>query len=479
VAFPTILEKYGSLSATGLAKEATFGTPVAATTFQPMTGNTMEEDPGWFAPHLMENLRDLQVYNLYGEAHYNGALDGPLFPSNAMALMVAAIGADSAVGYGVTGTIATPTSTTVASPSIVGATTITLTSGTGFLAGQQITVDSGALLETRRIASVATNVITVSDPFAYAHAGAVAAVTGTTTTMTSPSIVTATTINVTSTAGMTQGTTIIQIDSSSPSGLQTSEVRKITTIASLVLTLDSPLLFAHASGTVVTIVTTPFTHTINQANTLPSLTVEKNLGGFQSLQFAGCKVNKFDLKAPVGNSEVAVTADMMGQSVLTMNTPTPVTVVPELPFVFAEANLTMFGSARSDCGNVTVSIENGLKETYTYSGQHGPSFITPVTLHVSGSIDVVWSSFTDATYGDFNRAHNGTLGVLYFSLVHPASGGTISITLPQIVLNKFVANVKMEDVVMGTLSFEASRPLTGAQQFTLQASVVNSVYLPY
>ena len=54
--YPTIVEAYGSLSATGLAEEVTFGTAVAATSFQPMTGNTMTSDPGWFSPMLMQGF---------------------------------------------------------------------------------------------------------------------------------------------------------------------------------------------------------------------------------------------------------------------------------------------------------------------------------------------------------------------------------------------------------------------------------------
>jgi len=319
VAFPTITEKYGSLSATGLAKEATFGTPVAATTFLPMTGNTMEEDPGWFAPHLMQNLRDLQVYNLYGEAHYTGAIDGPLFPANAMELLVSSIGADNLAGAGVTGAAGTG-STTLSAGVSIGATSITVASASGFTVGQ-----------------------------------------------------------------------VIQIDVNGTGPTTTAECRAITTIVSTTISFSTALVYAHLSSAAVVGVVAPYTHTIQEQNTLSSLTVEKNIGGYQSLQFAGCKVGKFDLKAPTGNEAVSISANMVGQSVAILTTPTTVSVLtPDIPFVFAEATLSIFGSLRSEVSNTTVSIDNGLKETYTYSGQHGPSFITPVTLHTSGTIDLVF-----------------------------------------------------------------------------------------
>lgn len=405
--FPTVIERYGSLSATGLAKETVFGTPVAANTFLPMTSNTMELDPGWFSPHVMQAMRDLQVYNMYGEYKFHGAIAGPLFPSNAMELLVASIGADAQPALGVTGTTGTG-STTLASPITAASSAFVLTSATGFSIGQ-----------------------------------------------------------------------IIQVDVNNTVGPTTAECRKIATLVGVNGTVDSPWTYNHLTSAPVIGVVAPYTHTISQTNTLPSLTVEKNLGSFQSLQFAGCRVSKFDLKVPVGNNPADITADLMGQSVAILTTPTAVTITNEVPFVFAEATLTAFTNARYEAQNITITVDNGLKETYTYSGNHGPSFITPVTVHASGTFDVVWSSLNDTTYGDFTKMQNGTLGALVFTLVHPASAGTVTITLPQIVLNKYTNDVKMEDVIMSTISYEATRPLTGSSQFTVQATVINNVYLNY
>jgi hypothetical protein len=406
VAFPTITEADGALSATGLAKEVTFGTPVAATTFLPMSGNSMEVDPGWFSPTLMQALRDKQVYNLQGEEHFIGALDGPLFPSNAMELLVASIGADNIAGAGVTGTAGTG-STTLSGTVLAGVTSITLASATGFSTGQ-----------------------------------------------------------------------VVQIDVNGTGPTTTAECRMIT-LSGTTATFTPALVYGHTSGCTITGVVAPYTHTIQQQNTLPSLTIEKNIGDRQSLQFAGCRVNKFDLKAPVGNEPVALTADMMGQSVTILDSPTGVSVTNELPWVFTEASVTFYTTARTEAANLTLSIDNAIKETYTYSGQHGPSFLTPINLHVSGTLDMVWSSLDNATYGDFNRMYNQTLGALNFTLTHPSSAGSIAISIPQIALSKYANDLKAEDVIMSGLTWEASRPLTGSSQYTIQATVTNSIFLPY
>jgi hypothetical protein len=409
VAQPTITEALGSLSTTGLATEAkgAFGVPVAPTTFLPMTDNTMEEDPGWFSPILMMGTRDKQVYNLQGEEKNAGAITGPIFPTNAMALLVASIGVDAAPGSGVTGTTGTG-ATTLAVPITAGTNTFTLTAATGFAVGQ-----------------------------------------------------------------------VIQADVNGSGPVTTSECRKIATLAGASGTVDSNWSYGHLVTAPVKGVIAPYLHTISQANSLPSLTVEKNMGGVQSLQFAGCRVNKLDIKAPVGNTPVEMTADMMAQSVTTMATPTPPSITNEMPFVFAEASLSIYGGPRADASNVSISIENGIKETYTYSGNHSPSFLTPVTLKVGGAIDVVWSSLTDATYGDWNRVHQQVLGAFTFALTHPASAGTITVNLPQIALSKFGATIKDEDVIMSALSYEASKPLSGATPYTIQATVSNNVWTAY
>jgi hypothetical protein len=325
LSFPTITERFGSLSATGLAKESVFGAPITATTFLPMTGNGMQSDPGWFSPQLMMATRDRQVFNLYGEQTNVGAIEGPLFPSNAVQLLVASIGTDAVAG-------------------------------------------------------------TVS----------------------------------------------------------------------------------------------PYTHTLSQANTLQSLTVEKNIGGFQSLQFAGTRVGKLTVKAPVGNEPVSISADMVAQSVAILSSPTAVSITNELPFVFAEASLTLLTHARADVTNVQLEIDNGLKSTWTYSANHGPSFISPISLKVSGTIDVVWSSLNDSTYGDFTTMQNGTLGALSLAFAHPGGGGfSVTFNCPQVALAKVAPDVKYEDVVMSTLSFEASKPLTGGSQYSIQAVVVNGVSSQY
>jgi hypothetical protein len=220
------------------------------------------------------------------------------------------------------------------------------------------------------------------------------------------------------------------------------------------------------------------THTISQANVLPSITVEKNIGDFQSLQFAGCRVGKFTLKVPTGNEAATITADVTGQSAAILNSPTAVAVVNEEPFVFAEATATIFGTARTEAYNCEVTIDNGLKVIHTYSGNRGPSFITPVTLHVNGTLDVVFDSLNDTTYGDYTKMIAGTEGALSIALAHPGGGGYgVTITTPQVVFSKYSTDLKISDVVLSSMSFEATKNLSDG--YTVQATVLNGVSTSY
>jgi hypothetical protein len=326
VANPAVIftEKYGSLSATGMALETTYGTPVAATNFVPSASNSFTSDPGLFFPDLMQALRDKQIYPLYGEEKDLGAISGPMFPTNGIPVLVAALGAQSAA----------------------------------------------------------------------------------------------------STAGTTP---------------------------------------------------TTYYHGISQANSLPSLTVEKNIGNFQSLQFGGCRVGKYQIKGAAGNTAAEFSADLVGQSVAILSTPTTVNVLNELPFQFAEFTLTQGTNSLKQAANFQIDIENGLKETYTFNQSHSLQFLTPTSLKVSGSFEVVFDALNTSggqTFDNFfQQAQSGTTTGLTFTMQHPNTGtsalsyGTISIGMPSVNLSKTDQKISAGSVVMETINFEAYYNL-GTATFT-------------
>lgn len=400
-------EKSGALSSTSIGTETTFGTAVTPTSTLPQTGNTMVADPGLFYPALVMGVRDKNIFPLYGQAKNTGALDGALFPTNGIELLIASIGADGTAGNGVTGS-SPASSTTLSAATTVGATSVTVTSATGYTVGEYV-----------------------------------------------------------------------QIDANSSTGPTTAECRKIVTVASTTLTLDSALKYAHASGAAIAVVSAPFTHTIVQQNVLPSLTIEQNLGGFQSIQFPGTRVNKFDIKGTAGDSEATVTADLIAQSWNILSTPSATTVVNETPFVFSEFALTWDAGTLAQATNISLSIDNALKSTYTFNNTRDLQFLTPVTILANGQFDVVFDSLNDATYGYFTQLQNGIDAALSIAFTHPSSGGSITLNMPTVRLGKDTFENKMEDVIMEQITFEAHRSLVGSGSPTINATIVNDVYLSY
>ena len=291
-----------------------------------MTANSMEADPGFFSPEVMTGTRDRQVYLMYGQQKMAGTISGPLFPSNGLQLLVAAIGTDV------------------------------------------------------------------------------------------------------------------------------------------------------VSGT-----TAPYTHTVSQANLasqVESVTIEKNVGNFQSLQFAGCRVGKASIKAQATNQPVTVDYDCSASVVAVLDTPTAVSLnLTEQPYNFTECTVSLDGTNRYEASNIQLDIDNGLLETYTMDGHHGPTFLSNVLVHVSGQLDVVWSSFDDATYGDFNKMINGTTGALLLTITHPATAGSAAITLPKVALSKYSNDIKITDVVMSTLNYEAGKDLSTSK--TISAVFTNSQATAY
>lgn len=401
-----VVERYGSLSATGAAEEPSFATTTSPpTTFWPMTGNELQLDPGLFSPKVMFGQRDLNTFPLFGQFKNSGGITGPLFPTNGALFIPNAIGPDAQASFGVVGTVGTG-STTSTAPTIAGATSISVTSATGFATGN-----------------------------------------------------------------------IVQIDVNNTVGPTTSECRKIT-VSGTTFTLDKALTYAHASGINVIGVVAPYTHSIQQANLLGSLTVEKNLGSWESLQFTGARVNKLSVTATATDTEAVMSADMVAKSVavLTSGSTSPIAITNESPFVFAEVTVSLFGQTVAQASSFSLDIENGLKSTYTMNSTHNLNFLTPVTRRVSGKIDVVFTSLDDATWGYFNQMVAGTTGTLTITLAHPSTGGSVVFTMPKVLLKRAPDAVKMEDVIMTSLEYEVFLNLTTLQ--TISATIIDQSYLP-
>ena len=397
-----ITEQLAALHFTGIAKETTFNTPVTATSWFPVTGNTLGVDPGLFFPPVMQAQRDAQIYALNGEMKLTGAIEFVLVPS-AVPLIKAAVGTDQYQ-------------------------TGTLTGWTGTLASA-------------------------------ASAGA-------------------TTVSITATGGTPAVNDMVMIGSPTS---KKSEVRKISGVTGsgpYICTIEA-LTYAHASAEPASKLDTtkPYTHYLAVSNRLDSLTIEKSLVN-QSLQFSGARVGKLTIKDAPGNNATSVTADVTAAGVSVLATPSTPTFQYDTPFVFAEASINL--GSQTGIGTVTdlqITLDNSVKPTYTL-GAYGPSLVTPTQLKVNGTLKVVYQSLNDSTYGYLAQTLPPTAkSSLAVTWAHAGTGQSVAVTLPHIRLSKHGVPVKLGDILIEELGFEAAYDVTTAS--TITWAVTSSQYLPF
>lgn len=173
-----VVAQIGGLSQTGLAIESVSGTFTTPTALLPFSESTIDPNPGLFYPPAVIGYRDTNVWPLYGQYKFTGALAGALFPTNCGPIFSASIGSDNQAGYGITGS--TPADTTYLTANVaIGATSISVNLDTGFVVGSVLQIDTNApsatpitTSECRKIVSITGSgpyAITIDEALDFAH----------------------------------------------------------------------------------------------------------------------------------------------------------------------------------------------------------------------------------------------------------------------------------------------------------------------
>jgi hypothetical protein len=406
------------------------GTPIAATAFEPFSTCNIIPETGLFYPPVMMGVRETDVFAMYGQEKLAGPIDGPLFPVNGIQLFIGAIGTDNAQS----GTAGISRNGTVAAAA-KGATSLTYTTVAG------AAPVNGCFLQ---IGPAATIYGLLALPFGSALPAGCQVV------------------KVTSVAGTTSPYTL--------------------TVPALQFKVDTT--GNGAAGLVATDVVAPFYHNIAPANTLQSFTVEKNMGGKQSEQYAGCQIDSFNLKLPTSNAEASFSAAVKGLAVAVLATPTAATYDTGIPFVFAEGSLSFQGNVMTTATNVEIDIQNTVKDTYTVGTSHLPTYLTATTRKFSAKVTAVFTSLNDAAWGYFSQAFPSlapsgvpVVGALSLTLTHPSGGGIIGINFPQVNIDKIGDEVKVGDVITQSLDLMPSYDI--ATGYAIQAYVANNAWSAY
>lgn len=494
MAYPTIAEKLFAKSAFGVKKEAVYRTFVTPDQFTPFTSNTIEYDPGLFSPPVIIGVRSTRIYNLSGDEKITGAVGAPLYSVNGLPMLAWSVGPDDTAGNGVFGTATAASGSAINASSstsfaATGVTSIALTSIVGtFAVGQAILVSGSTDNSNLGYGPTFTPDVVLITAFStptvtctatkFIHTGTIT-VTVVGSSLASGASSGAGTVTVTTGQGALFTTNdYVTIDVNGTT--TTAESHKVT-VAGDVLTLDSNLTHAHLTNAVVYHVATLgiVWHTILLGD-VPSFTMEKNIADVQSLQFAGCRVGKMTLHAPMGNNACTMAADITGSALQIVDSPTAVVTNPSAPFIFKEASLSLFNVGRLESYNHQLVLDNQLKTTQTYSGQGLPAYVTATDLHINGTFDAIWDSFDDSTTGYFAHMKNGTEGDFNFTLQHPSDGSFVYWDLQKVRLSKDATAPTPANIAMQSLAFEARYAIESSTPSTIKLILgVPGVFTPY
>ncbi len=266
--------------------------------------------------------------------------------------------------------------------------------------------------------------------------------------------------------------------SSSSSASNLSELRQVTSISGTgpyTVGVDSATRLAYAATGVVSRVpgsTAVFTHVLSpdkpNASSYKTLTVEKCLGGLTSLQYAGTLVNKAGLKLTTKEAAKA-TYDLMalGEAQITPSTPSFGT---SAPLALANQSVNLWGAGDTSVASFDLELDNTGKEFWTFTGGNLPSVVAPTERKITGKFTSILQTMTY-----YNDMLVGTTGSIALNLVQGAS--SIAITLPQCVLTKLAAPLKVGDLVMYDGEFQAT--YADSSGYSISVSVVNGKYLPF
>lgn len=234
--------------------------------------------------------------------------------------------------------------------------------------------------------------------------------------------------------------------------------------------LNGMRLFAYALGTDTITGAGPYTHTMkpNEAG-IPSFTVEKNLAGLTSQQYAGNIVNKYGLEA-LTNAPLRGTVDVLSQIDVTPFTPTTPTYVADTPFAIANYAVTIFGAANTNVIRMKLDIDNHGTPVFTL-GQRYSTLNYSGARTITGEVEVILQSMGT----QYTDAMAGTYGALVLACTQGAN--TLTITAPKIQWSKPQQPLKRGSLITQVLPYTVF--YIAGQPYDLQAVLVNTFATAY
>lgn len=217
-----------------------------------------------------------------------------------------------------------------------------------------------------------------------------------------------------------------------------------------------------------------FTHTITPANVLHSYSIEKNMNG-ADIQYSGMIVSKSEFTL-ANNAEATVQHTFEGQQDAVLGSPGTAAFPADVPFGPTGVALTIGAYNDMTASSVKVTIDNGGKAYPTFNAETYPEIVIGTTRKVTWEIVAFLQSLSGGSppnyYGELVAAPS-------IALQAQLTQGTDTFTLssPAAVLTKYSNPIKLGDVVMVNLTYEAMLdPGTGLD---IEAVIVNSQATAY
>ncbi|GEM_PF-2143123 len=403
---PALIQYLANRGFVGAAVEAAVGTPVGATFWVPILEESLQRDPGIILEKLLRQTRDVAFTPALGEQKIEGTVSLPLYVDQGIGLLAAAIGVDL-YQY----------STTASSSQAIGGSGIATGVGSFSIAALPSGLAVGGFLELH------------------------------------------------------------QTSSANPSATNLSEIHKVASISGsgpYTIGIGSELTrYAYsAGGSAWNAQAGPYVHALLPDQPSPAtwktLTVEKNLGGLTSLQYAGAVVAKAALKLTAKEAaKLTCTLMAMGDAQITGSTPS---FGSSAPLALPNFAVSLYGAADTSVATFDLEVDNGAKNYWTFTGANLPALIVPVERKVTGKFTNVVQSMAY-----YNNMAAGTMGPFVLTFAQGAS--SLAITLPLCVITKLGVPLKVGDLLLYDAEFQATYSATSANSISGQLTSP-AVYLP-
>jgi hypothetical protein len=392
----------------GVAAEATVGTPVAATSYVPLLDESLVREPGIVLEKLLRGSRDSAFVAVLGEQKIGGSIETPLYVDQGLPLLGAAIGSD-VYQY----------AATAGGAQAIGGSGIAAGVGSFALAALPAGLSVGDWIELHQTGASDAGLTNLSEVHAVASVGG--------------------------SGPYTIGIGGELTRNAYPSTGTAWRVPSTTAVFSHVLLPDQP-----------------------NAGSYKTLTIEKNLGGLTSLQFAGAVVGKTAVQlSSKGAAKVRYDLSALAEAQIGGSTPSYGASVPlSLPNFAA----SLFGAADSSVASFELDIDQTAKEYWTFNGGTLPALVVPVERTVTGKFTNIVQSMA---YYDNMVA--GTSGAFTATLSQGSS--SIVISLPKCLLTKLGVPLKIGDLLMYDAQFQATH--SDVAGYSIEVQVMNGHWLPF